>query len=144
MSSARFDAYARELLDAYNSKEIEEVITPYGKKATAYRVANCGHFIELVRDFMIAEGMAKSGDFQHMDQTDVETVGSMANLRSIFNTENYRLYGLKIAREKEREAELKARLKSSRTFATMDPVMKSELLAELQEKKSTPLRTPED
>lgn len=143
MSVARFDAYARELLDAYNSKEIEEVVTPYGKKATAYRVSGISHFTELMTKFMIAEGMIKREDFQHMDQTDVEIIGSLANLKSIFRAEKDRIYRLKMERTARQELKSKARFAASPSLSPMDPQLKAKLLAELKAESSTSGNEPD-
>lgn len=86
----RFYAYARKLLDAHAAHEIEDVVTPYGEKATALKVANLAHFTKLMRDFIISHGIMEIEDFRTMDQDDPAAFGSLAHLHRIFRADRDR------------------------------------------------------
>jgi hypothetical protein len=93
VESARFLDRAQGLLFDYMAKVRDEVTTPDGKKTTALRVAGREHFVKLMRDFMLAEGMAKPEEFPAMNQDDVQTLGSLSRLRLIFDTNVRQSYG---------------------------------------------------
>lgn len=90
---ARFIDRAQGLLFDYMAKVRDEVTTPAGERTTALRVAGREHFVKLMRDFMIAEGMARPGEFKDVNQKDVEDIRSLARLRLIFDTNVRQAYG---------------------------------------------------
>lgn len=93
VENARFLDRAQGLLFDYMAKVRDDVTTPDGEKTTALRVAGREHFVKLMRDFMVAEGMAKETDFKDMNQNDVQRLGSMSRLRLIFDTNVRQAYG---------------------------------------------------
>lgn len=93
VENARFLDRAQTLLFDYMAKVREDVIGPDGKKTTALSVADRSHFVQLMRDFMIAEGMAKPEDFSKVNQKDVTDIRSIARLNLIFDTNVRSAYG---------------------------------------------------
>jgi len=122
----KFDAYARELLDAHASHEIEEVIAPDGEKATALKVANRAHFTKLMRDFIISEGMVRIEDFKFMDQDDSAAFGSLAHLHGIYRDDRERRY------QKRVESEASHETQRCSNPLKIDPETKEKLLRELR------------
>jgi len=93
VENARFLDRSQTLLFDYLAKVRETVITPNGEKTTALSVADRSHFVKLMRDFMIAEGMAKPEEFKDVDQKDVTDIRSLARLNLIFDTNVRSAYG---------------------------------------------------
>jgi|GEM_PF-5186997 len=93
VENARFVDRAQTLLFDYLAKVREHVTTPDGEQTTALAVADRSHFVERMREFMIAEGMAKPDEFKDVDQKDVEDIRSLARLNLIFDTNVRQAYG---------------------------------------------------
>lgn len=93
VENARFLDRAQGLLFDYLAKVRDNVTTPDGIKTTALRVGGREHFVKLMREFMVAEGMAKDEEFKYMNQKDVEQIGSMSRLRLMFDTTVRQSYG---------------------------------------------------
>ena len=130
-----FHAYAKELLDAYASREIENIVTPYGENTTALRVASHAHFTELLRKFMIGEGMVKHEDFSVMDHDDPKIFGSRAYIYGIFREDQDRRFEARRKIEDDRSEAIRIAAKESDTWASvrnMDPANKAKLIAELR------------
>lgn len=131
----KFHAYTRELLGAYASREIEEVVTPCGKKDTALRVSGLAHFTSLMRNFLISTGIVESDYFKTINQEDPATLGSIAHLRSIFREDQERRYEDRKHLADARFEEIRSRAIESRRnspMPKMDPAIKAKLLKELQ------------
>lgn len=130
-----FLAYAKELLDAYASREIEEVITPYGKKSTALKVANCAHFTDLLTKLIISEGMVRSEDFKMMDHKDPSTFGSRAHLHGLFRQDQDQRFEARRKADDDQSEAIRMRAEDSRRFAgpmKIDPELRKQLLEELR------------
>ena len=94
VESARFVDRSHGLLFDYMAKVRDNVTNPStGESGTALRVAGREHFVKLMRDFMIAEGMAKPGEFNGVNQKDITDIRSVARLRLIFDTNVRQAYG---------------------------------------------------
>ena len=93
VENARFVDRAQTLVFDYLAKVRETVTTPEGERTTALSVADRFHFVKLMRDFMIAEGMAKPEEFKDVDQKDVADIRSLARLNLIFDTNVRSAYG---------------------------------------------------
>jgi len=92
VENARFLDRAQTLLFDYLAKVRETVTTPDGEK-TALSVSDRSHFVKLMRDFMIQEGMAKPEDLAGVNQKDVQDIRSLARLNLIFDTTVRSAYG---------------------------------------------------
>jgi hypothetical protein len=93
VENARFLDRAHGLLFDFMAKTRETIVQPDGTEVTALKVAGREHFVKRMRDFMIAEGMARPDEFKGMNQTDVTELGSLARLRLIFDTNVRQAYG---------------------------------------------------
>lgn len=93
VENARFLDRAQGLLFDYMAKVRDDITTTDGDKTRALRVAGREHFVKLMREFMITEGMAQPDEFKDMPQADVQRLGSMARLRLIFDTNVRQAYG---------------------------------------------------
>lgn len=131
----RLILYAEELLEARASHEIEDIITPYGEKTTALRVCDRAHFVKLMTDFMIAEGMAKPDEFKDVDQTDVADFRSMAYLNFLYTADADRRHALMRQQESDRSAATRKAATEDRIRnppEKIDPDLKQRLLGELR------------
>lgn len=93
VENARFLDRAHGLLFDYMAKTTEKVVGPDGVERVALKVAGREHFVKRMRDFMIAEGMARHNEFKGVDQKDVTDIRSLARLRLIFDTNVRQAYG---------------------------------------------------
>lgn len=93
VENARFVDRAQGLLFDYLAKVRDDVTTPDGVRTTALRVAGREHFVKLMREFMLAEGMAKEEEMPKVNQKDVTDIRSMGRLRLIFDTNVRQSYG---------------------------------------------------
>jgi hypothetical protein len=93
VENARFLDRAHGLLFDYMAKVKETIVQPDGTVVTALKVGGREHFVKRMRDFMIAEGMAKPGEFVGVDQKDITDIRSVARLRLIFDTNVRQAYG---------------------------------------------------
>jgi hypothetical protein len=93
VENARFLDRAHGLLFDYMAKTTEQVEQPDGTVKVALKTAGREHFVKRMRDFMIAEGMAKPDEFAGVDQTDIEDIRSVSRLRLIFDTNVRQSYG---------------------------------------------------
>lgn len=93
VENARFLDRAQGLIFDYMAKVGETIVQPDGTEVTALKVAGREHFVKRMRDFMIAEGMAKHHEFKNVDQKDIEDIRSLARLRLIFDTNVRQAYG---------------------------------------------------
>lgn len=93
VENARFLDRAHGLLFDYMAKVRETIVQPDGTQVTALKVAGREHFVKRMRDFMIAEGMAKHHEFKGVDQKDITDIRSLARLRLIFDTNIRQAYG---------------------------------------------------
>lgn len=89
VESARFLDRAQGLIFDYMAKVRDDL--PNGQ--TALRVGGREDFVMLMRRFMIEEGMAKSDEFQGVNQGDLTDIRSMSRLRLIFDTNVRQAYG---------------------------------------------------
>ena len=93
VENARFLDRAHGFLFDFMAKTRETIIQPDGTVTTALQVNGREHFVKRMRDFMIAEGMAKPGEFVNVDQKDLTDIRSVARLRLIFDTNVRQAYG---------------------------------------------------
>lgn len=93
VENARFVDRAQTLLFDYLANVRESLIGPDGQPTTALSVADRSHFVKLMRDFMVAEGMAKEEEFRDVNQRDVTDIRSLARLNLIFDTNVRSAYG---------------------------------------------------
>ncbi len=93
VENARFLDRAQGLIFDYMAKTTEQIPQPDGTVKVALRANGREHFVKLMRDFMIAEGMAKQSEFVGVNQKDVTDLRSLARLRLIFDTNVRQAYG---------------------------------------------------
>jgi hypothetical protein len=93
VENARFLDRAHGLLFDYMAKVAETIKRPDGTEVIALKVGGREHFVKLMRDFMIAEGMADPNELPGVDQDDVTDIRSVARLRLIFDTNVRQAYG---------------------------------------------------
>lgn len=93
VESARFLDRAHGLIFDFMVKTTERIPQPDGSVKIALKTAGREHFVKRMRDFMIAEGMAKPGEFAGVNQKDVRDTRSVARLRLIFDTNVRQAYG---------------------------------------------------
>lgn len=85
IESARFLDRSQGLLFDFMAGVKEEVVSPSGKKSIALKVGSREQFVALMRDFMVAEGMASEDEFKDVNQKDVRDIRSRARLNLIFD-----------------------------------------------------------
>jgi len=93
VENARFLDRAHGLIFDYMANVRETIVQPDGTEVTALKVAGREHFVKRMRDFMIAEGMAKQEEFKDVNQKDVQDIRSLSRLRLIFDTNVRQSYG---------------------------------------------------
>ena len=94
VESARFLDRAHGLIFDYVAKVREDITTPKGIQTTALRVADRAHFVRLMREFMVREGMVSGEEeFFGVNQKDIRDLRSEARLRLIFDTQVRQAYG---------------------------------------------------
>lgn len=93
VENARFLTRAHSLLDAFITREVEEVIGPDGEPTKALKMPSRADFIMRMRDFMIKEGMASSSEFKTVNQKDIRDLRSVARLKLIFDTNIRQAFG---------------------------------------------------
>jgi hypothetical protein len=93
VENARFLDRAHGLIFDYMAKVRETIVQPDGTVVTALKVGGRADFTDRMTKFMIAEGMAKPGEFVNVDQKDLTDIRSVARLRLIFDTNVRQAYG---------------------------------------------------
>lgn len=93
VENARFLDRSQTLLFDYLAKVRETITKSDGTQTTALSVSDRSHFVKLMREFMIAEGMAKASEFKDVNQKDVTDIRSLARLNLIFDTNVRQAYG---------------------------------------------------
>ncbi|MFT3991681.1 MAG: hypothetical protein QM680_09770 [Luteolibacter sp.] len=93
MENARFLDRAQGAIFDYLAKTTEQVTGPDGVTRTALRVGGREHFVKIMREFMISEGMAKHEEFKDVKQGDVRDIRSLSRLRLIFDIQVRQAYG---------------------------------------------------
>ena len=93
VENARFLDRSQGFIFDYLAKVRETIVKPDGTSVTALQVSDREHFVKRMRDFMIAEGMAKHEEFKGVNQKDVTDIRSLARLRLIFDTNVRQAYG---------------------------------------------------
>lgn len=93
VENARFLDRSQGLIFDYMAKVRETIVQPDGTVVTALKVGGREHFVKRMRDFMIAEGMAKPSEFKSVNQKDITDIRSVARLRLIFDTNVRQAYG---------------------------------------------------
>lgn len=93
VENARFLDRAQTLIFDHLAGVQEQVTNHKGVNSEALSVFDRAHFVKRMRDFMIAEGMAKADEFKDVDQSDVTDTRSMARLNLIFDTNVRQAYG---------------------------------------------------
>lgn len=108
VESARFLDRAQTMIFDYLAKVKEKVKQRDGAIKEALSVSDRSAFVELMRSFMLREGMAKTSDFPTMNQKDVKQLGSLARLNLIFDTNTRQAYGFGQWKQGNTPAVLKA------------------------------------
>lgn len=93
VESARFLDRAQGWIFDHMAGVRETITQPDGTVVTALQTGGREHFVERMRAFMLAEGMAKQEDLKDVNQKDVTDIRSMARLRLIFDTNVRQAYG---------------------------------------------------
>lgn len=93
VENARFIDRAQTLLFDHMAGVKEQAVSPDGVRSEALSVSDRSLFVEKMRAFMMAEGMAKKEDFKSINQKDVKDLRSMARLHLIFDTNVRQAYG---------------------------------------------------
>lgn len=93
VENARFLDRSHGLIFDFMVKTAEEIPQPDGSVKIALKTAGREHFVKRMRDFMIAEGMAKPEEFKSVNQKDVKDIRSLSRLRLIFDTNIRQAYG---------------------------------------------------
>lgn len=93
VENARFVDRAQTLIFDHLAGVKEQVTNSAGKTSEALSVFDRAHFVEKMRAFMMAEGMAKKSDFKSVNQKDITDIRSMARLNLIFDTNVRQAYG---------------------------------------------------
>lgn len=93
IENARFLDRAQGLIFDHMAGVRETITRPDGTVVNALQAGGREHFVKLMRDFMVAEGMAQREEFKDVNQNDVRDIRSMARLRLIFDTNIRQAYG---------------------------------------------------
>ena len=93
VENARFLDRSHGLIFDFMVKTTEQIPQPDGSVKVALKTAGREHFVKRMRDFMIAEGMAKPEEFKSVNQKDVKDIRSLSRLRLIFDTNVRQAYG---------------------------------------------------
>ena len=93
VESARFLSRSHNLIQAFITREVEQVVGPDGITRPALKTASRAQFVDLMRNFMIKEGMASKSEFKRVNQKDVRDIRSMARLRLIMDTNVRQAHG---------------------------------------------------
>ena len=86
VENMRFLQRAQNLIFDYLSRTVEDVVGPDGVTRKALAVASRGQFTALMRDFMVAEGMATEEEFPDVNHGGLADIRSQARLELIFDT----------------------------------------------------------